>query len=368
MKRDLLKRLDIYILSTALILVLIGILNLYSASRTEELSSVPVYIKQLYWVGIGLLAMAAAVVFDYRLFEKWAYTIYFLNISLLILLIYFGDRVGNVTRWFTFGPFSFQPSEFMKISLILAIGCYISRHIQTEGLRIRDLIVPSIMAAVPVLLIVMEPDLGSAGLIVLIFSTIIISIKMRPKTLISMILIVVLCLPPGLYFGWGFLKPYQKQRIMAFLNPELDPLGSGYHIIQSKIAVGSGRLFGRGYLGGTQSQLKFLPEQHTDFIFSVFAEEWGFIGSVVLLGLFAFLILKGLFIAREARGAFGQIVALGISAMFLWQSFVNIGMATGIFPVVGIPLSFLSYGGSSLVTMLMGIGLLVNIHMRRHIF
>jgi rod shape determining protein RodA len=368
MKIDLLKRLDIYIFSTALILVLIGILNLYSASRTEELSSAPVYIKQLYWLGIGLLAMAAAVVLNYRLFEKWAYIIYFINISLLVLLIYFGDRTGNVTRWFTFGPLSFQPSEFMKISLILAIGCYISRHIQTEGLRIRDLIIPSIMAVVPVLLIVMEPDLGSAGIMVLIFSTVIISIKMRPKTLISMILIVVLCLPPGLYFGWGFLKAYQKQRIVAFLNPELDPLGSGYHIIQSKIAVGSGKLFGKGYMGGTQSQLKFLPEQHTDFIFSVFAEEWGFIGSIILLGLFAFLILRGLFIAREARGSFGQIVALGISAMFLWQSFVNIGMATGIFPVVGIPLPFLSYGGSSLVTMLMGVGLLLNIHMRRYIF
>ena len=191
MKIDLLKRLDIYILSTALILVLIGIFNLYSASRTEELSSAPVYIKQLYWLGMGFLAMAAAVVLNYRLFEKWAYTIYFINISLLVLLIYFGDRTGNVTRWFTFGPLSFQPSEFMKISLVLAIGCYISRHIQTEGLRIRDLVVPSIMAAVPVLLIVMEPDLGSAGLIVLIFSTVIISIKIRPKTLVSMILIVV---------------------------------------------------------------------------------------------------------------------------------------------------------------------------------
>jgi len=173
---------------------------------------------------------------------------------------------------------------------------------------------------------------------------------------------------PTFIFGWRFLKPYQRQRILTFFRPDTDPLGSGYHIIQSKIAVGSGQLIGKGYMRGTQSQLQFLPEQHTDFIFSVLAEEWGFVGSVILLILLSIIILRGLYIASSARDVFGGVVAAGISIIIMWQSFINIGMAMGIFPVVGIPLPFLSYGGTSLVMMLIGIGLILNIHMRRNIF
>jgi rod shape determining protein RodA len=237
-----------------------------------------------------------------------------------------------------------------------------------DGLRLTHLIIPACIIAVPAALILKEPDLGSAGLLVLLFVTIIFAMKMRLSALLTLVLAGAASIPPIAYFGWQFLKPYQRQRILTFLDPNLDPLGSGYHIIQSKIAVGSGGLFGKGLMNGTQGLLKFLPEQHTDFIFSVLAEEWGFVGAVIVIGLFFVLIVRGLAVAREAKDFFGGAVAMGIATLFLWQFFINIGMATGIFPVVGIPLPFLSYGGSSLVASLCSIGLLLNIYMKRKIF
>ncbi|MBN1574108.1 MAG: rod shape-determining protein RodA [Deltaproteobacteria bacterium] len=359
---------DTVLLTAVVIILLVGILNLYSASRMEEISAVSLYIKQIYWAALGLSLMFVTMFIDTRFFERWAYGIYLVSVFFLVAVLFFGDRTGGAARWFALGPISFQPSEFVKVSMILALGRYLQKNMPVDGITIRHLLIPAILAVVPTVLIIKEPDLGSAGLIVLVFGTLLIAVKMRPKTAAAVILTGVVSMFPAFIFGWRFLKPYQRQRILTFFRPDTDPLGSGYHIIQSKIAVGSGKIIGKGYMHGTQSQLQFLPEQHTDFIFSVLAEEWGFIGSIVLLVLFCIIVLRGFHIARSARDVFGAVVAVGISIIIMWQSFINIGMATGIFPVVGIPLPFLSYGGTSLVTMLIGVGLLLNIYRRRNIF
>jgi rod shape determining protein RodA len=368
MIRDFVKKTDTVLLTAVLVILLIGILNLFSASRMEELSAVSLYVKQVYWAVIGLSLMFVTMFIDIRFFERWAYGIYLVTVFFLVAVLFLGDRTGGATRWFALGPISFQPSEFVKVSMILAMARYFQKNIPVDGIGIRHLFIPAVIAIVPTVLIVKEPDLGSAGLIVLVFATLLVAVKMRPRAAAAVILAGIVSMIPAFIFGWRFLKPYQRQRILTFFRPDTDPLGSGYHIIQSKIAVGSGKIVGKGYMHGTQSQLQFLPEQHTDFIFSVLAEEWGFIGSIVLLVLFCVIILRGLYIARSARDVFGATVAVGVSIIIMWQSFINIGMATGIFPVVGIPLPFLSYGGTSLVTMLIGVGLLLNIYSRRNIF
>jgi len=362
------RRITFSLFVAVFLILVIGIINLYSASRADASTTPPIYVKQLIWLGISLVAMGVTVIFDYRFFDRWAYLIYLLNISLLVLVLFLGDRTSGAVRWFTFGPISLQPSELMKISLILAMAHYVSNNVPSDGMRIRDVFVLSAFALVPVLLIVKEPDLGSAGLVVLIFATVLFSLVMRPGTTVALAISGILLVPSGIYFGWNFLKPYQRQRIVTFINPELDPLGAGYHSIQSKIAVGSGKIIGKGYLEGTQSQLRFLPEQHTDFIFSVLAEEWGLLGALVVLALLFVVIYRAISIARDSRNVFGSVVAIGISAVFFWQCFVNIGMAVGIFPVVGIPLPFLSYGGSSLLAMLVGVGLLFNLNIRRQVW
>jgi rod shape determining protein RodA len=219
------------------------------------------------------------------------------------------------------------------------------------------------LVLVPFLLIVRQPDLGTAFLVFLIASSMTLFVKIEKRAFLSILGFCTVIFP----LVWFFLKAYQKRRILTFLNPDRDPLGAGYHIIQSKIAIGSGMITGKGYLKGTQNSLSFLPEQHTDFIFSVFAEEWGFVGSLILIVIFLILIIWALNIAYGCRDPFGTILSVGVSAMIFWQVVVNIGMVMGLMPVVGIPLPFISYGGSSIVTMMISVGLLINVSMRRFI-
>ncbi len=228
----------------------------------------------------------------------------------------------------------------------------------------RELLTPLILAAIPIFLIARQPDLGTAMLVVLIAGSMTVFVKIERRSFLYIIASCTITIP----MVWFFLKGYQKKRILTFLNPELDPLGAGYHIIQSKIAIGSGMISGKGFLKGTQNALSFLPEQHTDFIFSVLAEEMGFVGSVIPLLIFMMLIIWGLNVAYRCRDPFGTILAVGISSMIFWQVFINVGMAMGLMPIVGVPLPFISYGGSSIVTMMICIGLLMNVSMRRFMF
>jgi rod shape determining protein RodA len=315
----------------------------------------------LLWFSVGLVAMAATFLFNYKLLDRWSRPIYFVGIALLIVVLLYGKFVGGSKRWLIIGPVSFQPSELVKIALILALAHYYSKDAKTRGFTLRELIRPVMIVMLPVILIVMQPDLGTAGLLVLIAGSITVFVKIERRSFAGLIASGAVLIP----LIWFFLKEYQKKRILVFLNPDRDPLGAGYHIIQSKIAIGSGMLFGKGYLKGTQNALSFLPEEHTDFIFSVLAEEWGFLGSIALVLLFLILIIWGLNIAYGCREPFGTIVAVGVTAMIFWQAFINIGMSMGLLPVVGVPLPFVSYGGSSVLTTAISIGLLLNVSMRR---
>ena len=363
--RRLLKNIDWLLLILVLFVVSIGIVNLYSAGLNQAAArGTQLYLKQLYWLAIGLGLMLFMITFDYRYLEKLAYPFYWFTIILLITVMVAGKVVSGSKRWLALGPMAFQPSELAKVAIILALAAHFYRQEQFDPLSWRELAFPCLLMMLPFAMVAKQPDLGSALLIAAVASTMILFVGVRWQILVTLVL-SFLALSPVL---WLFLKDYQKQRIFIFLNPEQDPLGSGYHIIQSKIAVGSGLFWGKGFLKGTQSQLNFLPEQHTDFVFSVFAEEWGFIGSALLILLYTLVILWSLHIARSCRERFGNLLAVGIAAMIFWQIFINISMVTGLLPVVGIPLPFFSYGGSSLISNFIGIGLLLNIRMRQILF
>lgn len=362
--RRLIQNFDYPLLGLVLVLAGIGIVNLYSAgfNRTPE-GATPVYLKQIYWLAVGLGIMFVTLLYHYRHYEKIAYPLYALSLLLLVGVMVAGKTVSGSRRWLVLGPLTFQPSELAKVAIVLVLARYFSRKPQTGPLTCKDLLVPGLLALVPATIIIKQPDLGSGLLVLAVAGGIILFAGVHWRTLLACATGLLLAAP----LAWPFLKDYQKQRLLTFLDPEKDPLGSGYHIIQSKIAVGSGEFWGKGFLTGTQSQLYFLPEQHTDFAFSVFAEEWGFVGSAVLILLYAGLILYGLVVARGCKDRFGQYLAVGVTVLVFWQVFINLSMVTGVLPVVGIPLPFLSYGGSSLFTTLLALGVLMNVRMRRYL-
>jgi rod shape determining protein RodA len=360
--RRLIQYFDWGLLGLAVLIGCVGLLTLYSAVTAETPTPQKIlFFKQMLWFCIGLLVMVAAFLFNYKILDRWAQPIYIVCILMLIAVLFFGRYVGGSRRWLIIGPLSFQPSELVKIAVILSLAHYYSKDAKTRGFTLRELIRPLMFTLLPVILIGMQPDLGTAGLLVLIAASVTVFVKIERRSFIYLIASGAVLVP----LIWFFLKEYQKKRILVFLDPDRDPLGAGYHIIQSKIAIGSGMLSGKGFLKGTQNALSFLPEEHTDFIFSVLAEEWGFLGSVTLVLLFLILIFWGLTVAHGCREPFGTIVAVGITGMIFWQVLINISMSMGLMPVVGVPLPFVSYGGSSVLTTAIGIGLLLNVRMRR---
>ncbi len=360
--RRLVQYFDWGMLGLTALLGCIGIITLYSAVTAGTLApQKTLYIKQLIWYGLGFFLMICTFLIDYKKLDQWGGAIYIGCILLLICVLVFGRYVGGSRRWLALGPISIQPSELVKISLVIVLAKYYSKFANQKGMNIKELITPMLFTLIPFLLIVKQPDLGTALLLVLIAGCITLFVKIERRSLICIIGAGLVAVP----MVWFFLKGYQKQRILTFLNPDRDPLGAGYHIIQSKIAIGSGMLFGKGYLKGTQNALSFLPEQHTDFIFSVLAEEWGFVGSAVLVLILLMFVVWGLNIAYGCRDPFGIILSFGITTMIFWQTFINIGMVMGLMPVVGITLPFISYGGSSVITIMIGVGILINVSMRR---
>ncbi len=360
--RRLLINFDWVFLGVVLLISAIGILNIYSASHNLYVRGEPFYIKQLYWLLIGCMLMVVTFSIDYHTIMRHAYLIYLTCASLLLLVSLLGDVAHGSQRWLAIFGFSFQPSELMKLVMVITLARYFSDNEQ-EGYHYRNVFVLISIVALPFVLIVRQPDLGTAMFLILIFGSIAIFIGVGKKLLLWCVSGTLVLAP----LFWFFLKDYQQQRILTFLNPDRDPLGTGYHIIQSIIAVGSGSLFGKGFMKGTQTQLKFLPEQQTDFAFSVFAEEWGFVGVVFLMSIFLALILWSLKIVQNARDMSGAVLAFGVTMFFFWGILINIGMILGMFPVVGIPLPFFSYGGSSLVVLMIGSGLLLNVSMRRFV-
>jgi rod shape determining protein RodA len=343
----------------------IGVVNIYSATVSYKLVGTPYYLRQIYWIVAGFSLVVLVCSIDYHFFEDVSFWLYGLIMVLLLLVMVIGRTSMGATRWLNLGFFSLQPSEPMKIVIITVFARFFSRYQVFDGMGVRDLGYPLLLLGGPALLIMKQPDLGTGIMVVLIAGSIMLYVGVRWRTMLT----VVLTALPMMYGAWHFLlREYQKDRVLNFISPERDPLGSGYHIIQSKIAVGSGGLFGKGFLHGTQSHLRFLPEQHTDFVFSVFAEEWGFFGCLVIIILYLFLILWGLHIAGRCNDRFGSLMAVGVTSMLFWHIIINIGMVIGLFPVVGVPLPFFSYGGTSMVTSMVGVGILLNISMRRFMF
>src|SRR5210317_2096001 len=361
--RQLIKDFDWIMLAAVLLIAAMGLVNLYSATYASGSVGNLIFLRQLFFFLAGISFIIIIHLFDYRLLLKWNYILYAIVVSLLIMALLLGSHIAGTQRWINLGFFRLQPSEPAKLMLVISLASYYYRKDTGRGFTIGQLLIPMALTGLLFILVLEQPDLGTALMFLGIFVSMTLFVKLKWST-IGIILGGCSALIP---IGWKFfLKPYQRQRVLTFLNPESDPTNSGYHITQSKIAVGSGLKFGKGYLKGTQGHLHFLPERHTDFAFSVWAEEWGFAGSLFFLAIYFFMILWGLNVCLASRDKFGVLLAFGIVSLIFWQAVINLLMVMGFLPVVGIPLPLFSYGGSSLMTTLIGIGLLMNIRMRRN--
>jgi rod shape determining protein RodA len=363
--KRLLSNLDWTFLAALSALVAIGLAAVYSATYGMGGGSHSLFKKQALWMAVGALPMLGMVIMDYRRLERWGYVLYGIAVVLLAAVLVLGRTGMGAQRWLPLGPFSFQPSEVAKLFLIIALAKYFSEDGITHGHTLKQLLKPFVMVAVPVLLVVKQPDLGTGLMLLFIFSAMVVVAGIRLKSFLALVGVAALSAPVAWGFFWKHLKDYQKKRLLVFIDPETDPSGAGYHIIQSKIAIGSGSLTGKGFLNGTQSQLNFLPERHTDFIFSVISEEWGFVGSILVLLVFLFIILWGIETANRSKDRFGSLLAVGAVAMLFFHVVINVGMTIGIMPVVGVPLPLVSYGGTSAMTTLVALGLLLSVNLRR---
>ena len=342
-------------------IAVLSVINLGSASRAAH---APVWINQAVWFIVGTLGATMLLAVDYRALHRLAWPFYWLVIVLLVAVEIHGTTVMGAQRWLVLGPVRLQPSELAKLSTMFVLARFYHEEGERQGgYTLAELWRPGLIILLPYALILHQPDLGTATMMALVAGTLVLASRVRWRALLTLgaggVVVAIA--------GWFFvLKEYQKKRVLAFLEPEADILGSGYHAHQSMIAVGSGRWAGKGWGQGTQTQLSFLPEQHTDFVFSVFAEEWGLRGALVLLVLFFGLCVAGLRIAATARERHGSFLAIGCTALVFWHVMINIGMVCGILPVVGVTLPLMSYGGSSALTVIACIGLLANVAVRRH--
>jgi rod shape determining protein RodA len=357
------KQVDWGILLPVFLLAAVGIITIYSAAASETpYLQKKLCIKQAVWFAGGMMMVLFLLLFNYKQLFSWAEGIYIVSILLLIGVLLLGREAGGARRWLPLGPFSIQPSEMVKIALVIIIAKYYSQKSITDGLTLRHLVVPIVLTAIPFGLILSQPDLGTGMLLVMIAAFMTWFVKVKRWTVLGFGGALLVAAP----LTWMFLlKPYQKLRVLTFLNPDRDPLGAGYHIIQSKIAIGSGMIFGKGYMKGTQNALAFLPEQHTDFIFSVLSEEWGLVGAGVVLLLYLFVIVWGVGIAYKCKDPFGIILSAGVTGVIFWQVVINVGMVMGLMPVVGVPLPLISYGGSSVLTFMLAIAVLMNVSVKR---
>ena len=363
--RRLLANMDWLLAGVVILISAAGISTIFSATRPLFGGTQPdYYIKQIYWLIMGLGALTVVVSIDYKWFHRAANALYGGGLLLLVVVLVTG-RVGmGAQRWLSIGPFNIQPSEFFKLVYLMALARFLS--MDSESLDWRSLgkgfgalVLP------PLLLVLVQPDLGTSIVLLLLFVGLALAKGIKKRVALLLAAILIVSVPFLGTLAWDNLKGYQKDRITAFINPEADSGGMGYHVRQSKVAVGSGGLFGKGYLKGTQGPFRFLPEKHTDFVFAVFAEERGFFGSMVLLFLYMTLLLRGLGAARLAKDDFARYLCLGIVYLFAIQLFVNMGMTMGLAPIVGLPLPFMSYGGSAMLTNCMAVGLLMGVRARR---
>ncbi len=353
-------RIDLNLLTTALIIAAIGCMLVYSA--THSVADAPLFRKQVLWTSIGILLMLLFIFVDYHALMEIAPFLYALGMCLLVYLLVFGRLTRNVKSWIHMGGFQFQPSEFMKIFTALLIAKYFDSN-DRAYMNLRNFIIVMAIIGGPVLLIALQPAFGSAASFFPLIGVAMFFGGIKPRYWVIALLCGLVALP----LGWHFLKPFQKERIMIFLDPARDPLGSGYQVMQAKIATGSGGITGKGFLHGTQVNLEYLPARHTDFIFSVLGEEWGFVGVIVVLTLYMFLILESLSVAKAARDRGGTFLVLSLIAFFIFHVVINVSMQIGLLPVTGIPLPLISYGGSATMMFFMAIGLILNVDFRKFV-
>ncbi len=358
--------LDWYLIINGLAIFLIGIINLISATSSFYSSSYSYLIKQSIAFLLGVVLIFILLHYDYKVIVNHAKWFYLAGLILVVIVLITGLIAGGARRWISVFGINLQPSEFMKPILVLYLANLLhEKKKQNIPLGIKDIMFPLGVILLPVILIIKQPDLGT-GIVILLVSLCIFWFIGLKKSTYAMLCIVGVV---SSFAGWHFvMKPYQKMRILSFINIDADPSGFGYHAKQAVIAVGSGKFFGKGFMQGTQHKLQFIPEHHTDFIFTVFGEEWGFLGSIILFLLFASFIWRCIKIAQSAKDEIGSIVAFGVATIIFLQFLINVMMAIHLAPVVGIPLPLISYGGSSLVSVLFSVGLLLNINMRRYMF
>lgn len=360
--KRILKNLDWWLIAAVLILMGCGLVLIDSATHSFAVSTGKAWHvqRQSMFMLFGLAIVTASLAFDYRVLKNYATKLYIFNIILLLAVMFVGQSQLGAQRWIQIGSLSFQPSEFAKVFLIICLATFMDKRIEWLE-EFKDYLPVFAYILVPFILVMRQPDLGTSLTFIAILIGMIFVSGFKYKWFFRMGLAFMALLPAF----WMILKDYQKNRIRVFLNPELDPFGSGYHVIQSKIAIGSGGFLGKGWLAGTQSQLNFLPENHTDFIFAVAGEEFGFIGTVFIISMYMIIIWRGIAIALDADDTFGMLLATGVTSMFMFHVMVNIGMTAGIMPVTGVPLPFLSYGVSSLSTNLMLVAILLNIKVKK---
>lgn len=357
-------RMDWPLLLNALALCAVGLLNVYSGTRVHGVPGTALVTKQLVWIVLGTCAFFAVYLTSDGFIEEMSKGFFLLVLLLLVVVLLAGRVRGGAQRWIPLGAFNFQPSEFAKVAVALVLARYFSAKYRYGGIGFAEIFPAIGIVLVPFLLVALQPDLGSAGVFLFLLAGMAVIACVSGKVLL-MFGAAGAAAGPAL---WYFMKAYQRQRVWTFLDPERDPLGAGYHVIQSKIAVGSGGILGKGYLRGTQGALRFLPEQHTDFAFAVFSEEWGFLGSLLLLALFFALIYRLFFLTIRSQDRFSSFACGGIAVFFLTHVVINLAMVCGLFPVVGIPLPFVSYGGSSMLTNMMALGAAANLSRSRFTF
>jgi rod shape determining protein RodA len=354
-----LSSLDLGLAMSALLLAVIGLATVHSASAEMPIDYFP---RQAAWVGIGLVLLLASVSIDYHVLLDFSIVLYVLGLVSLVAVFFVGVERGGAVNWIQIGPWQFQPSEFAKLATALFLARYLA-GLNARVLELRQIVIASLIVGVPMVLVAVEPDMGGALMYSpLVAGLLVAGVRMR---LLVTAALIALVLGAGV---WAFgMKPYQRQRVLTYLQPESDPLGAGYQVQQSKIAVGSGKLVGKGYMQGTQSQLRFLPARHTDFVLAVLAEEWGFLGVLTVLGLYGLYIRSAARIAMRARDRAGIFLVTGLLSVFCFHVLYNSAMVVGFLPITGIPLPFLSYGGSFTMVNFIAAGLILGVDLRRYV-
>jgi rod shape determining protein RodA len=363
---EFLKRYDFSFIGSMSAIFFVGILNLYSATHSQSHEGLDsLYKSQLMWFFVSASVAIAISFLNPKTFERFSYFGYIFTLFLVFLVMLMGKVGMGAQRWLVIGPIRMQPSEFMKMGVVLAMARYFTRVNPERQLGFKELILPGIIVMVPAIMVILQPDLGTGMLLLFIFSMIIFYKRLRWKTIATLGVIGIVS--GVLMYNFG-LREYQRKRIHTFIDPYQDAKGSGYNAIQSEIAIGSGRLFGKGFKNSSQASLNYLPENHTDFVFAIFNEEHGFFGSVFLIILYLVLFMRMIWLASSVQRFYDSVLVVGIMSIFFWHAFINMAMVSGLLPIVGIPLPLMSYGGSSMLTFGVGVGMATSISNSRNFF